>query len=112
MQGGTEPHNPPPIVEEIGNAAQVACDTRESAVFEYLEPVAACQPLNYQPIVQRAELLARTYHDSISCAPGCTRQPYRTWHRAWDCKETRSAHEAHAAQFAALVSVYFEVDCR
>ena len=112
VHGGAVAHNPPAVIEEIGTAAQVACNTREIALFEYAEPVAACQPLNYQPIVGRAEALARTYHGSISCAPGCNRRPYGTLRRAWDCNETRPAQGANPARVAALISVYFEVDCR
>lgn len=110
---GGQPNSRPSIVEEIGAEAQIACNTREAAQYDYSEPVPGCNKVrNYQPYVQKADDLARKYHGSLSCKPGCSRQPYKSERKQWRCQMTQDLTATAPARYAVQVRIYFEVDCR
>lgn len=96
----------PAIIEEIGDTFEVGCPATEFAVFEYFEDVPACEGVNYQPFVQKAQALARAQHGSLSCAAGCNKLPYREIRLEWYCRPAPVGPHADV-----IVNVIFEVNC-
>ncbi|MCP4329719.1 MAG: hypothetical protein GY791_14930 [Alphaproteobacteria bacterium] len=101
------------VVEEIGDATAVACPATDNSEFEYSENVATCQGVNYQPFVQRAVRLATLHDQSVPCATGCAKAPFRALNTVWTCEPQPDNQGVVRPNNPGIVrvKVYYAIQC-
>jgi hypothetical protein len=91
-------------LEEIYIDFEHAGAARDITV-SYGEYVAACDAIDYAPIVERAEMRARFHYQTLSVPDGVAKLPFRVLRREWTCLATGKTADSSIA----TVYIYFRI---
>lgn len=80
-------------------------DTSRDVTVSYGEYVAACEDLDYGPIVERAEMRARFHYETLNVPDGSRKLPFHILRRDWTCLATGKTADSAIA----TVHVYFRI---
>jgi hypothetical protein len=111
--------DPSEVWTSDGDAAAepVGCVQPRRMLLTYQERVLLCPPDSYEPIIGRAEKIARTKWSEISCDEACSMRPYESLSTNTSCladlggEAVPDPNGLEATREMAVIDIRFNAEC-